>query len=53
VTHLGITEAFYIKPSREEAVTGLRLLEEKLAGRFPAVTKQLSSFGTKRIGEQA
>ncbi len=39
--NLGTTEAFYIKPSREEAVTGLRLLEEKLAERFKP--KALSS----------
>jgi integrase len=46
--NLGTTEAFYIKPSREEAVTGLRLLEEKLAGRFPFASKQLTGQTTEQ-----
>src|SRR2546426_6840426 len=49
-SNLATTTAFYIKPSREEAVNGMRLVEEKLAGRFFVNSKQLTAQLTE--GEQ-
>lgn len=41
--NLATTTAFYVKPIREEAVTGMRLLEEKVAGKFKPTSVRLET----------
>ena len=43
-SNLSTTTAFYVKPVKEEAISGMKLLEEKIADRFklPATSAQES-----------